>query len=74
MRKIVVLVQVEHRVFKRFIQYTNHERPDMREGCEDRFGLNIFRGINVTDDCGFICGSFFILERTFKIVYQQITI
>ncbi|MHA6252248.1 DNA topology modulation protein [Oceanobacillus sp. CAU 1775] len=34
-----------YRVFKRILQYRNKTRPDMGEGCEERFDLNFFEWI-----------------------------
>lgn len=34
-----------YRAFKRMIQYRNRTRPDMGEGCEERFDLEFFKWI-----------------------------
>ncbi|PEJ59163.1 topology modulation protein [Bacillus sp. AFS002410] len=34
-----------YRALKRFIQYKNITRPDMREGCEEKFDLQFFKWI-----------------------------
>ena len=34
-----------YRAFKRMIQYRNRTRPDMGEGCEERFDLDFFKWI-----------------------------
>ncbi|MMZ65890.1 topology modulation protein [compost metagenome] len=34
-----------YRAFKRIVQYRNRTRPDMGEGCEERFDLEFFKWI-----------------------------
>ncbi|GAK42819.1 topology modulation protein [Paenibacillus sp. TCA20] len=34
-----------YRAFKRIIQYRNHTRPDMGEGCQEKFDLDFFKWI-----------------------------
>ncbi|MFB7142182.1 DNA topology modulation protein [Gottfriedia sp. NPDC056225] len=34
-----------YRAFKRFIKYRNSTRPDMREGCQERFDFEFFKWI-----------------------------
>lgn len=34
-----------YRVFKRMIQYRNKTRPDMAEGCEERFDLKFLKWV-----------------------------
>jgi adenylate kinase family enzyme len=34
-----------YRAFKRMLQYRNRTRPDMGEGCEERFDLDFFKWI-----------------------------
>ncbi|MFB7142866.1 DNA topology modulation protein [Gottfriedia sp. NPDC056225] len=34
-----------YRAFKRLIQYRNKTRPDMREGCQERFNIEFFKWI-----------------------------
>jgi adenylate kinase family enzyme len=34
-----------YRAFKRMLQYRNKKRPDMGEGCEERFDLDFFKWI-----------------------------
>ena len=34
-----------YRIFKRILQYRNKTRPDMGEGCEERFSLDFFKWV-----------------------------